>query len=75
MAGLDPKVISALLNEDEAAALLGVSVSFLQNDRVTRRHDIPYFKIGRCVRYRQSKLEEWLDSRVVGGKAEQESVR
>jgi excisionase family DNA binding protein len=67
MAVLDLERTAALLSEDDAAALLGVSVSFLQNDRVTRRHGIPYFKVGRCVRYRQSELDAWLDSCAVGG--------
>lgn len=53
-----------LLSTQEAAEFLGVSTSFLANDRVTRRHGIAYLKVGRLVRYRQSVLCAWLDSRV-----------
>jgi excisionase family DNA binding protein len=58
---------ASLLNEQQAAKILGVSVSFLQNDRVTRRHAIPYIKVGRLVRYRRPVLERWLESRTVDG--------
>jgi excisionase family DNA binding protein len=75
MAVSDLERTPSLLNEDDAAALLGVSVSFLQNDRVTRRHGIPYFKVGRCVRYRGSELDTWLDSCAVSGNADGEGAK
>ena len=53
--------VEALLREQEAAEILGVSVPFLQSDRVTRRHRIPYLKIGRCVRYRATDLTLYLE--------------
>ena len=66
MAASDLEQSPSLLNEHEAAALLAVSISFLQNDRVTRRHAIPYIKVGRLVRYRREALDQWLESRTVG---------
>lgn len=39
-----------LWNEKEVATFLGVSVAFLQHDRV-REKKIAYLKIGRAVRY------------------------
>ena len=53
-----------LLCNRDAAKVLGVSPSFLANDRCTRRHGIPYLKVGKLVRYRESDLRAWLDSRV-----------
>ena len=46
MSELKPVLTVSLLSEDRAAEILGVSVSFLQNDRVTRRHGVPYLKVG-----------------------------
>lgn len=53
-----------LLSNRDAAEFLSVSPSFLNNDRVTRRHSIPYLKVGKLVRYRESDLRAWLDRRV-----------
>lgn len=53
-----------LLSNSDAAKFLSVSTSFLNNDRVTRRHGIPFLKVGKLVRYRESDLRAWLDRRV-----------
>ena len=49
-----------LLNEKEASKFVNLSVSFLKLHRM--RGDGPLFlKLGRCVRYRLSDLNDWLD--------------
>lgn len=42
--------LSHFWNEKEAARFLGLSIQFLQQDRVRDRR-IPFCKIGRAVRY------------------------
>ena len=59
-----------LLTESEAAALLNVSLSFLQQDRAgVRKGCTPgptYIKVGGSVRYHQADLDEYIKgSRVV----------
>ena len=51
---LDPDLI--LLAEEQAAQLMGKSVSTLQKDRVSGA-GVPYVKLGRAVRYRLSDLK------------------
>lgn len=51
-----------LLTEDEAAYMLDLKPESLAVFRSTGRHQIPYIKIGRNVRYRRSDLEAWLIS-------------
>lgn len=52
-----------LLNEVQAAAVLGTSIGTLQVWRSTGRYKIPFVKIGRNVRYKRSDLEAWIESR------------
>lgn len=51
-----------LLNEQQVAQRQGRSVRTLQNQRV-QGGGIPYFKLGRVVRYRLSDVVEWEDAR------------
>lgn len=51
-----------LLDERQAAHLLGCSVHKLQKDR-RKGSPIPFLKIGRCVRYRKEDLEAYIISR------------
>jgi predicted DNA-binding transcriptional regulator AlpA len=48
-----------LLNETQAAELLGLSVRTLQNWRL-RGGGPPYQKLGRAVRYSLIKLRQWI---------------
>ena len=49
-----------LLDEREAAALLGMSVVFMQRDRCRGGAGIPFVKVGkRSVKYRRADLEMW----------------
>ena len=54
-----------LLSEQQAAAQLGVKPSTLQVWRSTRRYPLAYVKVGRCVKYRASAVQEFIESRTV----------
>ena len=56
----------ALLNRDEAAAILGLKPTTLAIWACTGRNDLPYIKVGSRVRYRRTDLEEWLRRRTTG---------
>jgi excisionase family DNA binding protein len=58
------KLPSLLLDTEQAAAHLGVTVGTLNVWRSTGRHQLPYLKIGRNVRYRLSDLDVWLEARL-----------
>ena len=52
-----------LLDENSAAQFLQVEPGTLSVWRCTGRYKIPFIKVGRLVRYRQSDLNAWLESR------------
>ena len=56
---------SDLLTNDEAAEYLGVTPRTLEVWRCTKRHEIPYFKVGRLVKYKKADLDAWLHSRII----------
>jgi hypothetical protein len=51
-----------LLSHFEAARLLNVKSQTLANWRSSRRVQIPYFKVGRAIRYAESDLLAFLDA-------------
>ena len=51
------------LDTRSAAAYLGLAPATLEIWRSTGRYDLPYMKIGRCVRYRRSDLDTFLQRR------------
>ena len=55
------------LDNARAAAHIGVKPQTLNIWRCTRRHVIPYAKIGRLVRYRAADLDAWMATRIVHG--------
>ncbi len=55
---------SDLLDEKQAATLLQVTPGTLSVWRSTGRYQIPFIKVGRLVRYRQTDLINWLESRL-----------
>ncbi len=65
-----PKPQSNLLTTEEAAAYLGVKPRSLEVWRCVKRYGIPYVKVGRLIKYRQSELDAWLASRTIGSKSE-----
>jgi excisionase family DNA binding protein len=54
-----------LLNNNSAAEYIGVKGGTLEVWRSTKRHNIPYIKCGRLVRYKKSALDLWLAARTV----------
>lgn len=63
-----------LLNEAEAAELLGFSVRCMQNWRF-RGGGPSYVRVSkRAIRYRQSDLEKWIEERVVLNTADRNSL-
>ena len=55
-----------LLSNEGAAEYLGVTPRTLEVWRCTKRHQIPYIKVGRLVKYRQTALDTWLAAQTVG---------
>jgi excisionase family DNA binding protein len=47
-----------VLTNAQAARLLGVSISTMR--RLQRGRRVPFFKVGRCVRYSRLDLETYL---------------
>jgi predicted site-specific integrase-resolvase len=56
-----------LLDDVRAAQMLGIAAKTLPVWRSTRRVEIPYIKIGRCVRYRLSDLQRFIEAKTVTG--------
>lgn len=54
-----------LLDTGPAADYLGVTPRTLEVWRCVKRHAIPYIKVGRLVKYRQTDLDAWLESRTI----------
>ena len=54
------------VDEIELARLIGMSVDFLRKDRVTRRL-LPYYKIGKTVRYDVTRVRQALILMEEGG--------
>lgn len=52
-------IIPAVMNEKEAAAYIGCSVSWLRNGRRASTRP-PFLKIGGSIRYRRESLDQWL---------------
>ena len=52
------------VNDREAAAFAGVSVSLFRKLRLTGGGP-PVYKIGECVRYSLREIEEWIKGRRV----------
>ena len=52
--------VPALLNTDQVANLLGIKPHTLAVARCDGSNNIPYFKIGRSVRYRKAEIEAYL---------------
>ncbi|MDP1574367.1 MAG: helix-turn-helix domain-containing protein [Coxiellaceae bacterium] len=62
---MNNELLSKTLNEKEAAQYVGMSVSFLQKDRMNgilpgRTHGPRYAKLGKRVVYLRDDLDAWL---------------
>lgn len=49
------------LTVDKAAAYLSCSRSFLDQDRLSRLHEIPFARLGRHIRYDMADLDAYLE--------------
>jgi excisionase family DNA binding protein len=56
-----------LLDYRAASTFLGIATGTLQIWVSTRRYSLPFFKVGRSVRFKRSELMAWLDTRKRGG--------
>lgn len=54
-----------LISAGRAASLLGTTIHTLANWRATGRYSLPYVKVGRCVRYRLSDIEAFIEAGTV----------
>ena len=59
---------NTLKTPEQAAAYLAISERQLQLDRVTKRA-IPFVKVGRLVRYKQSDIDAFIKAQTIGGMA------
>ena len=56
-------MIEILLNTKQASEILGVTVKSLANSRYTRIGiQVPYIKMGKLIRYKESDLEKYLEA-------------
>lgn len=72
----EPPLLTApesLLNTKQAAAALNLSVLTLCDWRC-RGTGPTFLKAGRCVRYRRSDLEAWLNSRTIRNTAQADAL-
>ena len=53
-----------LINENNAAKILGIAPATLAVWRCTKRYKLPYIKVGRLIRYKESDVEAFIQSRV-----------
>jgi excisionase family DNA binding protein len=58
--------MNALLNEEEVAKQLHISVASLRRWRLERRGP-PFIKVGSLVRYKPEEVEAWLGALPTGG--------
>ena len=49
------------LSPQQAAAYLGCSKNFLDKDRITRLHGIPWSRLGRHIKYDQFDLDAYME--------------
>jgi excisionase family DNA binding protein len=54
-----------LLTEVETAKQIQVAPETLQQWRHHKRYQLPFVRVGRLIRYRQSDIDAWLVSRTV----------
>ena len=52
-----------ILNKKKLARYLNVDVSWI--DKKVSANEIPFFKIGKYVRFRKPNIDKWIDSKTV----------
>jgi len=58
-----------LMNEQQAAIFLGMSISWMQRTR-WEGGGPPFVKMNHAVRYRQTDLEKWIEDRLQNSTSE-----
>lgn len=58
-----------LLNREQAARYLGVSVSALAAWACNKRYNLPMIKVGRLVKYRIQDLDDFISRNTIGEEA------
>jgi len=53
-----------LLTSEGVASMIGISIGTLAMWR-SRKEQLPYLKLGKCVRYRASDVRQWIESSLV----------
>ena len=56
-----------LIDDIATGKILGIETSTLAVWRSTKRYAFPYVKVGRLIRYRESDVEAFIESRVQNG--------
>lgn len=64
-----PVIDKLAVNENELSAMIGVGVKKLRADRC-KGSGIPFFKMGRLVRYRVKDVRSHIDSLIVNSTSE-----
>lgn len=54
------RIESKWMTTAETAEYLKCSVEFLNNDRVTNKHGIPYYRLGRSIRYHRDEVDAYM---------------
>ncbi len=62
---------SNMLTSKQAAKYLGISSGTLAVWRCVKQYEIPYYKVGKSVRYRMEDLEKFMSDRRVEGNGQQ----
>lgn len=57
--------LGRLLDESETATLLGTAPQTLTKWRCTKRYPLPFVRIGRLIRYRETDVLRFIQSRMV----------
>lgn len=71
--GAPAKVVAIgepLITDVEAAPLVGLALQTIRNDRINRRFGIPFYRLGKSIRYKRSDLEAWVAKRAVATEPE-----
>lgn len=55
------QIVPRLLRDDEVEQILGVHRGWAAKDRLSNAR-IPFLRVGRCIRYRESDIKTYLDS-------------
>jgi predicted DNA-binding transcriptional regulator AlpA len=59
-----------LVNDKYVAKILGIAPATLAIWRCTKRYQLPYVKVGRLIRYKESDVEAFIQSRIQNGEEE-----